>query len=135
MKSRIFATAFVALTTLGGCGSAGTSGGVVVVGDGVAVVDWTLESAKDPNDCAATGADSIDVVVSTAAGDIVGDFNAPCEAFDISIQLAPGSYYGNATLLDAAGRARTTAVDLGRFSIYGDDELHIPIDFPFDSFF
>jgi hypothetical protein len=134
MKSHFFAAALLGFAGLSGCGTASTST-VTVVGDGVLVVDWTIDDAKDSRDCASMGADSIDVVVSTAAGDVVGDFNAYCEAFEISIQLAPGNYYGDATLLDTAGRARTTPVDLGRFSIYGDDTLHVPIDFPLDSFY
>jgi hypothetical protein len=133
MKSWILTAALSAATTLMGCGSGTTQ--VAVAGDGALVVDWTIDDAKDARDCATEGADSVDVLVSTASGVTVGDFNAYCEDFALSIELAPGNYYGNATLLDAAGRPRTTAVDLGDFSIFGDDELHIPIDFPLDSFF
>lgn len=135
MKALTLTAACIALTALSGCASDSGRQGAVVVGDGVLVVDWTIEGASDARDCAAEGADSIDVVVSTAAGDPVGDFSGYCENFSLSVQLAPGDYYGDATLLDAAGRARTTSVDLGHFSIYGDDELHVPIDFPLDSFF
>lgn len=136
MKSRIFAAAALSASmALAGCSSSPEPGTVVVVGDGVLVVDWTIDDVKDSRDCASMGADSVDVVVSTAAGDVVGDFSAYCEAFAIDIQLAPGSYYGTATLLDAAGRPRTTSVDLGDFHILGDDELHVPVDFPLDSFF
>jgi hypothetical protein len=135
MHSRILTTAFLALSALSGCSTSSDPGTVVVVGDGVLVTDWTIEGAKDSRDCASMGADSIDVVVSTAAGDTVGDFTAYCEAFAVDVQLAPGHYYGSATLLDAASRPRTTSVDLGDFQILGDDELHVPIDFPLDSFF
>jgi hypothetical protein len=132
MKSPILAL-FTAAMLLAGCGSGRAD--AVVVGDGTVVVDWTIEGAKDARDCKSEGADSADILISTAAGVTVGDFGGYCEDFAVSVDLAPGDYYGNATLLDAAGRPRTTAVDLGRFSIFGDDELHIPIDFPFDSFF
>ncbi|HSU39150.1 MAG TPA: hypothetical protein VLJ38_06275 [Polyangiaceae bacterium] len=135
MKFQLLAAACVALTALAGCTVDSGPSRVVVVGDGSLVVDWTIEGAKDSRDCAAMGADSIDVVVSTAAGDFVGDFGGYCEDFAVDIQLAPGAYYGSATLLDAAGRPRTTSVDLGSFRILGDDELHVPIDFPLDSFF
>jgi len=135
MKSALFSAGFVALMALAGCVVDEGPSRVAVVGDGALVVDWTIESARDSRDCAAMGADNIDVVVSTAAGDVVGDFSGYCEDFAIDIQLAPGSYYGSATLLDAAGRPRTTSVDLGNFRILGDDELHVPIDFPLDSFF
>ena len=135
MKSRIFTAGFVALAALAGCAVDQGPSRVVVAGDGALVVDWTIEGAKDSRDCAAMGADSIDVIVSTAAGDVVGDFSGYCEDFAVDVQLAPGSYYGSATLLDAASRPRTTSVDLGAFRILGDDELHVPIDFPLDSFF
>jgi hypothetical protein len=135
MKAPIFAASFVTLTALAGCTVDEGPSRVIVAGDGVLVVDWTIEGAQDSRDCAVMGADSIDVVVSTAAGDVVGDFGGYCEDFAVDIQLPPGSYYGIATLLDAAGRARTTSVDLGDFHIFGDDELHVPIDFPLDAFF
>lgn len=126
--------ALAAAMALSGC-AADNGPDVVVVGDGVLDVDWTIGDATDPRDCGSQGADSIDVVVTTEAGDVVGDFAADCRDFAISIELAPGSYYGDATLLDVNGAARTTPVDLGRFVIYGDDELEVPIDFPFDSFY
>src|SRR3954466_4474990 len=135
MKAPILTAGVVGVTGLAGCVVDEGPSRVVVVGDGALVVDWTIEGAKDSRDCAAMGADSIDVVVSTAAGDVVGDFGGYCEDFAVDIQLAPGSYYGSATLLDAAGRPRTTSVDLGNFRILGDDELHVPIAFPLDSFF
>jgi hypothetical protein len=135
MKSVLIMGALATALALPGCVVDHGPPDVVVVGDGVLDVDWTIGDAKSARDCANEGADSIDVVVTTAAGDVVGDFNAYCEDFVISIELAPGTYYGNATLLDAGGHARTTPVDLGRFVIYGDDELDVPIDFPFDSFY
>jgi hypothetical protein len=125
----------LALASLGCSVDAGPDPGATVVGDGALLVDWTIGDAKDPRDCSNQSADSIDVVVTTAAGDEAGDFNAYCNSFAIDIELAPGSYLGEASLLDANGRARTTPVDLGHFVVYGDDELSMPIDFPLDSFY
>ncbi len=135
MKSAMMVGALAAAAVLSGCGSDSGPPAVAVAGDGVVDVDWTIDDAKDARECSNEGADSIDVVITTSAGDVVGDFNAYCEAFVVSVELAPGTYFGNATLLDANGNARTTPVDLGRFVIYGDDELDIPIDFPLDSFY
>jgi hypothetical protein len=135
MKSTMLVGALATALALPGCVVDHGPPDVAVVGDGVLDVDWSIDDAKDSRDCAGEGADSIDVVVTTAAGDVVGDFHAYCEAFVMSIELAPGTYYGDATLLDAGGHARTTPVDLGRFVIYGDDELSVPIDFPLDSFY
>jgi hypothetical protein len=48
---------------------------------------------------------------------------------------APGRYSGIAVLLDPSGADRTTEVDLGAFTIYGNDVLTIPVDFPASSFY
>ena len=134
MKSRFFLAVVGALAALPACTtSAGTD--VVVAGDGTLTVDWTIGDAKDPRDCRDEAADSIDIVVTDPGGGVVGEFNDVCEAFATSISLAPGSYSGDATLLSTGGNPRTTAVDLGPFTIYGNDELVVPIDFPLDSFF
>jgi len=135
MKSAMLMGALATALALPGCVVDNGPPDVAVVGDGQLDVDWTIGDAKDSRDCLNEGADGIDVVVTTATGNIVGDFNANCEAFVLSIELAPGTYYGDATLLDAGGHARTTPVDLGRFVIYGDDQLNVPIDFPLDSFY
>lgn len=104
-------------------------------GPGVLVVDWTIQGAKDPNLCFELGADTISILIETSSGAFVGDFRQSCGVFETSIALEPGSYIADAALLDAAGVERTTSVEIDRFSIFGDDELLIPIDFPFDSFF
>lgn len=105
------------------------------VGPGVLVVDWTIQGSKDPNLCLDLGAPTISVVVSTDDGFFVGDFRQACGLFETSIALDPDSYVADAALLDAAENERTTNVEIDRFSIFGDDELLIPIDFPFDSFY
>lgn len=107
----------------------------VFFGSGFAVVDWTIAGIKDPNLCFETGADQISVIVSTRDGFFVGEFQQACEFFATSIELSPGSYIADATMLDARGFEVTTTVELQAFSIFGDDELVLPIDFPFDSFF
>ncbi|HTQ04285.1 MAG TPA: hypothetical protein VMI54_10530 [Polyangiaceae bacterium] len=135
MKGLTVVGALAAACALSGCGGDNGPPDVAVVGDGVLDVDWTIGDSKDPGACSANAADSIDVVVTTASGDVVGDFNAHCEDFVISIELAPGTYTGDATLLDPGGQPRTTPVELGSFDIQGDDELDIPIDFPLDSFY
>lgn len=107
---------------------------VVVVGDGLFTLRWTIEETTDPGACDYWQVDSIDVLVTRPNGRVVGDFLDDCAAFETSIELAPGTYYADATLLDN-GAAATTTVDLGRFVIYGDDELIVDAEFPADSFF
>jgi hypothetical protein len=100
------------------------------VSTGVLVVDWSISGIQDPAICRQSDADVISVVIDGG-----GEFEDVCESFRTSIELAPGSYNGDAVMLDTSGDARTTAVDLGPFDIYGDDELVVPIDFPSDSFY
>ena len=102
---------------------------------GVLVVDWSISGAQDPVFCQQSDADVINVAVETEGGSFVGEFEEVCEAFSAGIELAPGGYFADALLLDPSGSARTTAVDLGFFEIFGNDELVVPIDFPSSSFY
>lgn len=102
---------------------------------GQLVVDWSIQLRTDPNDCALSSAASIQIDVVTVNGQFVGTFAQDCAAFSTSIALAPGSYQATAFLLDPGGNARTTAVTVAPFTLFGGDVLHTPIDFPIDSFF
>jgi hypothetical protein len=108
---------------------------VPVVSDGALVVDWTVDGSTDPDECAQGDAASIDIIVETVEGDRVGEFEDACEAFETSIDLAPGDYVANAVLLDPDGRERTTLVDMEPFTILGGADLVIPVDFPARSFY
>jgi hypothetical protein len=108
---------------------------VVVSGDGVLTVTWTVDGTSNPSECAFQGADSIDIIVTTPSGAQMTEVSDACEAAATSIDLPPGTYDADAVLLDAAGHTITTAVDLGRFTIYADDELVVDADFPEDSFY
>ncbi|HET9931672.1 MAG TPA: hypothetical protein VFQ35_13320 [Polyangiaceae bacterium] len=101
--------------------------------DGTVVVDWTIHGYKDSSLCTLGDADAIDVVIDR--GDWSYETTQSCRAFSVSIDLAPGTYSGIAVLLDPSGADRTTEVDLGTFTIYGNDVLSVPIDFPAASFY
>jgi hypothetical protein len=97
------------------------------------VVDWTLNDSKDPGQCAASGAQDLDVIVRNG-GVLIGDFVTSCEDFSESIRLGSGTYDVDAVLLDSAGNDRTTAVPIGPVQIFGGDQLVVPVNFPSDSF-
>ena len=97
-------------------------------------VDWSVDGVQYPDECFRWDADEILIEVSTADGGWYADYFADCAAYATSIPLSPGRYYAVALLVDGAA-PRTTEVDLGYFTLYGDDELVIPIDFPADSFY
>jgi hypothetical protein len=98
------------------------------------VLDWTIDDTKDPHRCDQADASTLDVIVSRTNGASAGEFQQSCRAFATTIDLAPGSYSADAILLDAAGEARTTSVQVHAFEILGNDELSIPIDFSAGSF-
>jgi hypothetical protein len=130
----LFASSFLALA-LGGCVVSTTADPpVVVAGDGVLVVDWTINGSTDPNQCNQSSATRLEIIVDPGVG-TASTFSQECQAFGTSITLAPGTYSASAVLVDANGSARTTQIDIDPFTIRGDDELHTPIDFPANSFF
>lgn len=134
MKSGVLAALSLALS---GCVAESTDSRPIVVGadTGFLIVDWSISGYQDPALCRQSDADVINIAVETSGGSFVGEFEDACEAFETSVELAPGDYFADALLLDPSGSARTTAVDLGFFEIFGNDELVVPIDFPPDSFF
>jgi hypothetical protein len=115
--------------------SPGPSPGPAPVTQGQAVVDWTIDGVKDPNKCAQSSVANIEITVTDSAGASRGTFQQACSAFSTSIALDPGRYTATATLLDSGGAARTTSVAINPFSILGNDQLNLPIDFPASSFF
>lgn len=135
MKYALFTSALLCLTPSCFIDARDDDGYQLATGDGVLIVDWTIQGAKDPVECQLSDADSISVLVDTAFGNPVGEFTQACEAFSMSITLPPGDYAGDAVLLDSTGRERTTAAPIGGFPIYGGDELLVPVDFPVRSFY
>lgn len=98
-------------------------------------VDWTIDGSTDPNRCNQSGVSGIEISVTTAGGANAGSYQQQCQTFATSIALDPGDYSAFAVLIDGAGQPRTTAVPIAPFTIRGNDELRIPIDFPASSFF
>jgi hypothetical protein len=102
---------------------------------GSLTLQWTVEGRTDPNLCVLGNASTFDVILTTSAGQFVGEFQAACGAFATSVSsLAPGGYYGSAELLDASGRPRTTSIAINAFTIVENSDLVVDLDFPADSF-
>lgn len=101
---------------------------------GAVVVDWTIDGVKDPDRCAQSAVDTVQITVTNEAGAAVGTFQQACSAFSTQITLFPGMYNADAVLLDSVGNTRTTTLPIHTFSIHGSDTLSVPIDFPPGSF-
>jgi hypothetical protein len=98
-------------------------------------IRWTVDQSVDPNLCALGRVVAIDITVSTTAGELVGQFRAPCLAFATSISaLSAGEYVADAVLIDATGKACTTVIAIHPFAVLERSELVIDVDFPADSF-
>ena len=107
----------------------------VVVDSGALVLDWTIDGRKNPDMCDQSDSTVLDITVYTTSGASAGEFQQSCRAFATTVDLAPGSYTADAVMLDSSGRDRTTAVHVAPFTIYGNDELSVPVDFPASSFY
>jgi len=96
---------------------------------------WTVDEVTDPNVCIMGNAATVDIVITTSAGQFVGEFSAACASFASTISsLAAGGYAGTVQLLDSGGRARTTVIDLQPFTILENSNLIVDLDFPANSF-
>lgn len=132
----LVSTVFVAGCTT----TTGDDGQVVVVQPNAPLpstltVDWTIDGATNPSSCTLSGTDVIEISVEDPSGNEVGAFQQACSTFATSITLQAGSYSAYAVLLDSTNNPRTTHVAIAPFTLRGNDELHVPIDFPADSFF
>jgi len=137
----LFAGACLALGTSGCFFEASTDAGpppppgppVSVAGS--LTLRWTVDEVTDPNVCIMGGAANLDIVLTTSSGQFIGEFAAPCTSFSTTISsLAAGDYGGTAQLLDSAGRARTTVINIQPFTILDNSNLIVDLDFPADSF-
>ena len=98
------------------------------------VVQWSLDEGADPNQCIATSSAAIEITVLDPNGQEVGTFQQDCRAFSTSITLPAGPYSATAMLLDGGNQPRTTAVDIAPFTLNGNDQLVVTVDFPASSF-
>jgi hypothetical protein len=107
----------------------------VVADSGSLVLDWSIDGTKNPDQCDQSDSTTLDITVTTTSGAPAGEFQQSCSAFATTVDLPPGNYSAEAVLTDSAGDDRTTAVQVGTFTIYGNDELSVPVDFPASSFY
>jgi len=106
-----------------------------VVDSGSLVLDWSIDGSKNPDQCDQSDSVTLDITVTTLSGSPAGEFQESCRAFATTVDLPPGRYNAEAVLLAPDGHDRTTAVQTGPFTIYGNDELTVPVDFPASSFY
>ena len=101
---------------------------------GFLTVEWSIAGGLSPSDCAAFGAEFFELVIYDEFGSFATEFNAPCEAFALSIELPEGVFDADATLVDGADFAVTLTERLEDLLIVDSTELVVSIDFPPGSF-
>lgn len=103
---------------------------------GDAIMDWTIDQAKDPSLCDQFGAATFHVVLYDSTGAFAGEYVQDCSAFATTIfDLYADTYTGQANLLDANGAPRTTTIDLAPFDVFDGATVTVAMDFPSNSFF
>jgi hypothetical protein len=100
---------------------------------GTLTVQWTLSGRREPIDCNGLGADRLQLSVRAAPGD-EDQAEGPCDAFQISLDLAPGTYNGDVVLVDRLNRPVTLAVPLEQVEIIAGREVMKSVDFPVGAF-
>jgi hypothetical protein len=99
-------------------------------------MDWTLSSTKDPGRCFAAGVATFNVALRDLSGVLVGQWVQDCTAFATTIDgLAPGTYTGQANLLDSGGSPRSTSVNLAPFDVIAATTVTVAVDFPASSLY
>jgi len=102
---------------------------------GTLIVDWTIQGRADLADCRLANAEAVQIHVVGSNGADAGTYEQSCAAFETSIVLEPGTYSATALLVDVARVPRSTTVTIIPFSLFGNDVIRTPIDFPATSFF
>lgn len=100
---------------------------------GTLTVQWTISGRRDPMDCGGLGVDRLELSVRAAPGD-EEQSEGPCDAFQISLDLAPGTYSGDVVLVDRLNRPVTLAVPLEQVDIVAGREVMKNVDFPVGAF-
>jgi hypothetical protein len=116
------------------CGDDGPDHVVVVEPTGTLTFDYTIYGDTDPADCAYYGATDVELVVYDDLGYFVADAYAPCEVFTVGIDLYPGYYSADLTLVDPYNNAVSVTSPHDDLRVVSDTELVVNVDFPPGSF-
>jgi hypothetical protein len=100
---------------------------------GTLTLQWTISGRREALDCGGLGVERLQLSMrSSTAGEDQSE--AQCDAFQLSIDLAPGSYAGDATLVDRFDRPITLAVPVDQVDVVAGREVVKSIDFPVAAF-
>lgn len=101
---------------------------------GALTVNWTIDGEQNADECASTGAASLELLIYDDDGNFIAETSEACEAFVTSIELTEGRYDARATLVGGADESITTTATLPDLDVLTNSELVVDVDFPADSF-
>jgi len=100
---------------------------------GTLTVQWTISGRSDPVDCGGLGVARLLLSVR-AAGAGEEQIDGPCDTFQLSLDLSPGDYSGDALLVDRWDRPVTLSVPIDQLNIVAGREVVESMDFPVEAF-
>lgn len=103
---------------------------VPAVRTGTVTLTWTVAGSHSPPACAQFGADDFELAIHDRAGRSITTVIASCADFTLTVPLPPGSYEGEATLVDSRSRAMSTTLPVHDIQIISGSDLTVDIDFP-----
>jgi hypothetical protein len=115
-----------------GCADSEDEAPIVVVPRdfGSLTAQWSIFGGLDPRACADIGADRFELLVYDDFGVFFTEAEAPCEAFEFTLDLPAGRFFADATLVDSFDRAVSTTTTLDALDIIVDSDLVVSVDFP-----
>lgn len=103
-------------------------------GVGSLTVQWTISGRREPLDCGGLGIDRFRVSLTAVGGTATEPWDAPCDAFQTSLDLSPGAYSGEAVMVDRLDRPVTLSLPLDEVEVVAGREALVAIDFPMAAF-
>jgi hypothetical protein len=97
---------------------------------GSLTVRWTIAGSTSPLQCAFYRVDGLSIILYDAVGTAIVSTVAPCERFAVTIDIAPGLYHADATLVDADQRPRSLTLPLKNLRITTGTNLNVDVEFP-----
>ncbi|MEY2931468.1 MAG: hypothetical protein RL033_2217 [Pseudomonadota bacterium] len=101
---------------------------------GSVTLQWTLSGRREALDCGGLGIDRFQVSLTAAGATDAEPWTAPCDAFQISIDLAPGTYTGEAVMVDRLDRPVTMNVPVEQLDVVAGRDIAKSVDFPMAAF-
>jgi hypothetical protein len=101
---------------------------------GSLTLQWTLSGRREPLDCGGLGIDRFQISLTAASGGEVEPWQAPCDAFQMTIDLPSGTYAGEAVMVDRLDRAVTLNVPVEQVEVAAGRDVVKVVDFPMAAF-